>query len=198
MNLAKKTRKHAQTAMELDQTYRPVLHSLLNVMGQMHTDGYCHDDIKPDNIFISASDPQHWLIGDLGQVRQEAHPMHTSWGWKDRNQWSDCRLNDVRRLLKTYITFLRDASASEEGFDRAFVDRRDTWAKLYWAWMKQPVDAGATVALSQLYTAELENALSLLPAKSGKEACVSRKVDQELLCTRLHTQWRDYLFAFQC
>jgi len=198
VNLAKQSRGREQSPAELDRTYRPVLHSILKVLAPMHVDGYCHDDVKLDNIFVSVSDPKHWLLGDLGQVRHEGHAMHKSWGWKDRNQWADCRINDVRRLLKTYIAFLRDASGNPEGFDRAFVEREEVWSQFYWEWMARPVDAETTVELSRTFVSGQDDGSALRIVDSEKTACLTRKVDQELKCTRLETEWRDYLFALQC
>ncbi|CAI4212910.1 unnamed protein product [Parascedosporium putredinis] len=120
-SLAKRLRASGRsyTVTELDNMYRPSLGRLLSALEHLHlTHGLCHDDIKPDNIFIAPegihSDAksrggvhsEHWLLGDLGNARHPAHPYHSSYLWGPHNaQLPDCRANDVLRLLKSYMTF---------------------------------------------------------------------------------------------
>ena len=96
--LADATKVHERTPQKLDITFRPVFNDVLQNLGLLHSSGYCHDDIKPDNIFVA--DTKHWLIGDLGCVRHFAHPWHGTGRIKREKQWADCVLNDIRRFVK--------------------------------------------------------------------------------------------------
>ncbi|EKG12250.1 hypothetical protein MPH_10631 [Macrophomina phaseolina MS6] len=120
------------TIADVDSAARPNLARLLSALATLHAKGYCHNDVKPDNIFAvllpgppqpsslttaHALDRSRWLLADLGQLRPVAHPWHASRGWVWRNQWHDCAKNDVRRMLKSYLAFLSredEASAGEE------------------------------------------------------------------------------------
>lgn len=171
------------TVEEADARFRPSFDRLLQSLDHMHsTHGLCHDDIKPDNIFVtdfhahtsssaangssggsieeehSTQDEHHlveeevegkgshWILADLGNARQPSHPYHASLLWAhDNGQHADCRVNDVVRLVKTYVTFLRSAavagsSTSTDGgaqqgqvrFDEAFLEGSAPWSRLYW------------------------------------------------------------------
>ncbi|KAI0393592.1 hypothetical protein F5Y17DRAFT_431529 [Xylariaceae sp. FL0594] len=84
----------------------------------------------------------HWLLADFGNTREITHPYHATAIWtRDSRQHGDCRVNDVLRLLKTYIGFLRIASSSsssssgkESSFDKAFWTASEPWSELYWSW----------------------------------------------------------------
>ena len=67
LDLAKATRFHERTPQKLDKTLRPVLEATLENLRPLHKAGYCHDNIKPENIFVA--DTKHWLLGALGSVR---------------------------------------------------------------------------------------------------------------------------------
>ncbi|ORY70214.1 uncharacterized protein BCR38DRAFT_455048 [Pseudomassariella vexata] len=133
---------------DLDARFRPSFNRLLTALDRMHTSqNLCHDDIKPDNIFVSFSDESyeadtHWVFADLGNARQPSHPYHSSRLWSTANgQRPDCRVNDVVRLAKSYVLFLRQASAriSKEEipglapFDEAFFAGQEPWSRLYWS-----------------------------------------------------------------
>ncbi|PSN60167.1 hypothetical protein BS50DRAFT_210800 [Corynespora cassiicola Philippines] len=120
----------SRSAQELDIEYRPVFVNLLNTLDSLHNDGYCHDDIKPSNIFVE--DDLHWVVGDLGNVREISHPYHYSKIWKNNNQLEDCRANDVMRALKSYLLFLRSASEDTASFNRELFEGQTPWSRLFW------------------------------------------------------------------
>ncbi|KAF2005520.1 hypothetical protein P154DRAFT_530717 [Amniculicola lignicola CBS 123094] len=125
------------TFREPDALYRPAFNTLLQSLTTLHAAGFCHDDIKPANIFVST--PRSWILGDLGNVRHLSHPYHTSRIWRsDSAQLADCRANDAVRLLKTYLQFIRQASSTSKGeggigeFDVMFYEGREPLSILYW------------------------------------------------------------------
>ena len=125
------------TISKLDSEYRPALHGVLVALNRLHSEGYCHDDVKPDNIFLGNDHAAQWLLGDLGNVRDAGHAYHATVDYTIRNHWSDCKSDDVRRLLKSYLSFLRDASVRDGNsvvFDyELYYVRNAPWARLYWA-----------------------------------------------------------------
>lgn len=139
-----------QTADDVDMRYRPSFNRLLKTLSTMHSEHeLCHDDIKMDNIFVTdsarpsgntSSTPSekeaHWLLADLGNARQPNHSYHSSLLWAhDNGQNTDCRVNDVIRLLKSYLLFLQagvTAGDSGSGFDGAFLAASAPWSRLYW------------------------------------------------------------------
>jgi serine/threonine protein kinase len=191
---ASRIKKSSKTPDELDKVYRLHLHGLLEALSDLHDLGYCHDDVKSDNILVSSDDT--WLLGDLGNVRHVSHPLHQTGSWARRNQWADCRLNDVRRLLKTYVAFLREASVDRDAFDVAFLAQESPWSRLYAEWMPYPVYARDTLALSQRTRSDAQIDFEI--TVTGPLSCLRRKIDQELTCTRIVTEWRDYWLLRQC
>ncbi|KAF2275295.1 uncharacterized protein EI97DRAFT_451188 [Westerdykella ornata] len=132
-SLAKRLRQQSSSNSfsQLDLTYRATFHKLLRTMETLHRKGFCHDDIKPSNIFVE-SDTQ-WILGDLGNVRQLSHPYHSSHLWiEDNKQLADCRANDVIRVLKSYLQFLRTASNNTEQLDLALVHGTGSLGRLFW------------------------------------------------------------------
>ena len=65
------------TATELDQMFRGTFNRLVASLATIHQAGFCHDDIKPANIFVSNDGPQTWILGDFGQVRERDHPYQS-------------------------------------------------------------------------------------------------------------------------
>ncbi|KAK7212990.1 hypothetical protein V2G26_020168 [Clonostachys chloroleuca] len=133
-------------ARELDIMFRPSIERLLEVLGGIHMDsGLCHDDVKLDNIFLGSSQPvldtsnlkagsvTEWLLGDLGNVRERDHPYHSSNLWTLSGNLLDCRANDVLRLLKVYMAFLRESMAEPATFDEEFFQDSQPWSKLFWS-----------------------------------------------------------------
>lgn len=126
----------------IDDRFRPKFNALLLAIQHLHAQGLCHDDIKPDNIFIGASvngKDAPWILGDLGNVRHVSHPYHASRVWKRSNdQLPDCRANDALRAVKTYLQFLRQISSTSsavrpgEDFDLALSGAKESWARLFW------------------------------------------------------------------
>lgn len=130
----------------LDAEFRPALHQLLATLDQLHRHGFCHDDVKSDNIFVV--DRHRWLLGDLGNVREVNHPYHRTADWVSRNHLSDCRASDLRRMIKSYLRFLRSATAAASivsvphgqfAFDSAFHARNMSWSRLYWDLDRTPL-----------------------------------------------------------
>ncbi|KAH7122423.1 hypothetical protein B0J11DRAFT_551059 [Dendryphion nanum] len=132
VNLARRLRsqhpyKHFR---EIDSAYRPAFDKLLRTLERLHSHGYCHDDIKPANIFVN--DDTEWILGDLGNVREVNHQYHTSRIWHDNHQLHNCRANDVFRVLKLYLAFIRAASNDRDAFDRSFFEGQEPLSRLFW------------------------------------------------------------------
>ncbi|KAK5679688.1 hypothetical protein LTS10_007636 [Elasticomyces elasticus] len=136
VTLASASRQQNRSPEELDLTFRPAFERLLTDLSMLHAAGYCHDDVKPGNIFVQS--PTRWLVGDLGNLRQKSHPWHDTHSWTRRLQWADCELNDARRAVKTYMSFLRAASADVDEFDREFLAGAG-WSRIYWEFMARPI-----------------------------------------------------------
>lgn len=115
---------------EVDAKYRPAFNRLLKSMEELHNAGYCHDDIKPANIFVQ--DDTHWMLGDLGNLRQISHPYHTSRLWRDNRQLEDCRANDAMRALKSYLKFIQTSISNEDQFNLAFYEGKEPTSRLFW------------------------------------------------------------------
>ncbi|KAF2638877.1 hypothetical protein P280DRAFT_470894 [Massarina eburnea CBS 473.64] len=128
-----RNRQNPPSFRDLDAQYRPTFHRLLKTLDSMHRDGYCHDDIKPTNLFNR--DDTTWIIGDLGNVRHVTHPYHTTRIWRENRQLTDCRANDAVRALKTYFQFLCEAASDPEIFDSEFFGREEPLSVLYWTTM---------------------------------------------------------------
>ncbi|KAH8174401.1 protein kinase domain-containing protein [Sarocladium implicatum] len=162
-NLAKRLRHSDQryTAQELDVLFRASFEHVLAALETMHTSyDLCHDDIKPDNIFLAtdsdgttrANETTHWLLADMGNVRQVNHPYHRSIIWT-RSNLPDCRANDAFRLVKSYMKFLSRASRDSAEFNEQFLAGETAWSRLFWAtWRdvqeKVPVSAARLQARS--------------------------------------------------
>lgn len=159
--LAAVTAKDGLSYHEVDRTYRPSLDFMLSALEYLHTEhNLCHDDVKMDNIFVASPEhPTHWVLADLGNARQPNHAYHSSSLWTaDTPQLPDCRLNDVVRLVKTYVAFLRAASADWPAFDAAFFRADEPLSRLYWA------------AVGDAPTAREMRSLSALHAPVAREA----------------------------
>ena len=118
------------SATTIDRLYRPRFRTVLLALTQMHAAGFCHDDVKIDNIFLR--DEAHgMLLGDLGQTRPLDHPWHS--------QWRDCRLVDYHRTWRTYLVLLREGARRDGEFDELLIRREAEWAAAYWAWTKNPM-----------------------------------------------------------
>ncbi|KAI4928722.1 hypothetical protein J4E85_005340 [Alternaria conjuncta] len=115
---------------QVDERYRPAFNQLLENLGTLHSAGYCHDDIKPANIFVQ--DESHWAIGDLGNIREVSHPYHSSRIWNENDQLEDCRANDVLRALQTYLKFIQTSVAEEDDFNAALYEGQTPLSRLFW------------------------------------------------------------------
>ncbi|KAF1935894.1 hypothetical protein EJ02DRAFT_516153 [Clathrospora elynae] len=120
----------AKSFREVDARYRPAFNRLLDTMEALHVAGYCHDDIKPANIF--AQDELHWVLGDLGNLRHVLHPYHSSGLWKDNEQLEDCRSNDVIRVLRSYLKFVQSSASDADRFNIAFMEGQGPGSRLFW------------------------------------------------------------------
>ncbi|KXJ88696.1 hypothetical protein Micbo1qcDRAFT_166139 [Microdochium bolleyi] len=163
LHLADRLRALGFGYRQLDAMFRPSLNRLLAALDKVHNQySLCHDDIKPENIFVAsfsqASTPQtdtHWLLGDLGSVRSWVNPYHASRLWqRESGQLADCRTNDAIRLVKTYVMFLRVSVADTAPFDDAFWAGGEPWSHLYWWATRGPVPG--SIAASSLREKSLE------------------------------------------
>ncbi|ROT41165.1 hypothetical protein SODALDRAFT_113265 [Sodiomyces alkalinus F11] len=134
---------------EVDRRYRPAFEGLLAALERMHEQRQlCHDDIKPENIFVASDPMQHgerparWVLADLGNARHPDHAYHRSSAlWTaDTNQLRDCRANDVVRLVKSYAAFVRAACADRAAFDAAFAEGVGPLSRMYWAVVAKMMD----------------------------------------------------------
>lgn len=190
ITLAQQSGNHTLAA--LDASFRPSFARLLSALATLHAKGFCHDDVKADNIYIA---PTHhsWLLGDLGQVRAVGHAYHRTRHWARRNQWADCRANDVRRALKTYLGFLR-AAAPKQGFDGMFFAGVEPLSALYWDFVRAPV--GAEEVVGWLREGAVYRVREGEEAGEGRvdDALLGFAVERELTCTRVDGwgwRWRE-------
>jgi len=102
----------------------------------------------------------------------------------------------VRRLLKSYMTFLREAGADQDAFDQAFARGTEAWGALYWSWMAMPVSTEETIEL--LDRVGFEKPIEQSGEQHGKGACLTRAVEQELKCTSIRLHWYEYLGSWHC
>lgn len=147
LDLAGDLSQTSQTAEQIDAVYHGSLDKLLSSLNSLHEDGYCHDDVKPANIFVSS--PRNWLLGDLGNLRDVKHAYHQVGDWSRRNQLADCRANDLERAMKSYMNFLRAASRNQAEFDWMFLSGKESWSKLYWCSKQDRRCLARTDALSE-------------------------------------------------
>ncbi|KAI5796561.1 hypothetical protein EDC01DRAFT_43359 [Geopyxis carbonaria] len=110
------------TAATLDVLYRPRVAAVFTALAHMHRAGFCHDDVKGDNIFFSTPTGPGTLA-DLGQTRPRDHPWH--------RPWRDCRLVDTERAWRSYLVLLSHGGSFEAQFTG---DRQAEWAQAYWRW----------------------------------------------------------------
>ncbi|KAI6778593.1 uncharacterized protein J7T54_003372 [Emericellopsis cladophorae] len=131
------------TARDLDTIFRPSLNRVLQALEDMHANhDLCHDDLKMDNIFLGnrhnaterlpPTEATHWLLADLGNAREREHAYHATTIWRSRNLM-DCRANDVVRLMKTYLEFLRMSVDDLERFDAELFEAAEPWSRLSWS-----------------------------------------------------------------
>lgn len=149
-----------KTFREIDATYRPAFNRLVEDMARLHDAGYCHDDMKPANIFIQ--DQSHWVIGDLGNIRHVLHPYHSSRLWRNNQQLQDCRANDVIRALKSYVKFIQTSVGDTDQFNNAFFEAKEPISRLFW-WALADAPSMSAARLRQRSFIEYPEA----PCKSG-------------------------------
>ncbi|KAH7378425.1 hypothetical protein DE146DRAFT_673059 [Phaeosphaeria sp. MPI-PUGE-AT-0046c] len=128
---------------DMDAYFRPIFENLLGDIQRLHDAKYCHDDIKPDNVFIA--NRTDWVLGDLGNLRHLSHPYHSSKIWADNNQLSDCRANDIMRLLKSYMHFLKQSTNDDKAFNDAFMEGKEPFSRLFWMASKDAPDMSAAI-----------------------------------------------------
>lgn len=174
----------------LDDTYRSSLKNLLLTLEDLHLASICHDDVKPDNVFIDR-DNRHWLLGDLGNVREIEHPWHKTASWVRQNQLADCKTNDVKRALKTYLSFLRAASANFDDFDKQFWKGQNPWSRMYWDFVHHPIDASRLARLSDALYSQ-GHSKDLEAASDAGDDNLREATERELTCTSVP---RRLLFA---
>lgn len=180
------------SASQLDEIHRPALMEMLTNLGPIHAAGYCHDDIKPDNIFIGNS--AEWLLGDLGNFRHLNHTWHFTRSWKRQNQWSECRYNDIRRALKSYLWFLRMASVDQTAFDKAFWSESEDWARIYWTFVRKPSIRPSVVGILDIDGVKTDHGAAW--NSKSDYAKWSLETERELHCTGISSRfwrWYEYL-----
>lgn len=150
-DLAARTRKERMTYRDVDARYRPAFENLLNSLAKIHKAGFCHDDIKPGNIFVA--DDARWVLGDLGNVRHISHRYHASLLWTENDQLPDCRANDILRALRSYARFVRDSAVDTDALNIAFFERREPLTRMFWS---------AASSLPHLCAADLREISALL------------------------------------
>jgi hypothetical protein len=177
------------TTAQLDHIFRNSFTKLLKTLSSLHDAGFCHDDIKPANIFISNHDPFIWILGDLGQVREQNHTYHSSKKWRTQGQWKNCVLNDTRRLLKVYLSFLRSFHHDTSRFDSELMQGQENWSGFYWNYFGDSTTA-STSSRPYTYAADGEGSITShftesLPLGSIRlKRLISRLiVDHELNCS---------------
>ncbi|KAK4620004.1 hypothetical protein CLAFUW4_11113 [Fulvia fulva] len=190
LNLAKQERRHGGKSIdELDLEYRPSLLKMLRGLESLHSADLCHDDVKPDNIFVESN--TQWLLGDLGNVRETGHAWHKTASWTRQNKWKDCQMNDVRRAIKSYLWFLRSAMMNAEGFDREFWVAEKSWSRLYWDYVRYPTSIGHLIDGVHSNATATIGARPVLDDAFSSPAELSRDTERELLCTSIPRRlWR--------
>lgn len=164
-----RTQKHPYTARELDFIFRPSIEKLMQTLAQMHTQfDLCHDDIKLDNIFLASPSSldeigedldraRHWILADLGNVRESSHPYHSSILWTVlSNNLPDCRANDVIRLLKSYMMFLGASVDDVTAFNEQFLEGRESWSRLFWKFWDD-VQSGKSISAEAVGSFSIHN-----------------------------------------
>lgn len=180
-SLAKRIRRSEQkyTAQELDILFRPSFEHVLVALDVMHTShDLCHDDIKPDNIFLAtstdgttnANETTHWLLADMGNVRQVNHPYHQSIIWT-RDNLPDCRANDAFRLVKSYMKFLSRASHDSAAFNEQFLAGETAWSRLFWATWR---DVQQNVPVSAARLSARSQSLDFVPGSHSRPSSLGR------------------------
>ena len=102
-------------------------------------------------------------------------------------------------MLKSYMTFLRNACEDVAAFDLSFYEEKQAWGMLYWSFMRQPLPAGETLEMSKMFDSTRE--LEWKPENGGvriESACLRRGIDLELTCTTLHMRLQDYWAFRRC
>ena len=165
---------------DVDNEYRPGLDGLLVALDRLHSKGYCHDDVKLDNIFTGSGRNEQFILGDLGNVRQTDHPYHQTVDFTGRNHWKDCRADDVRRLLMSYLQFLREASMRNDGSGSTVFDfdfqytRKAPWTRLYWAFLS---DQGGPIRVADVL-AYSENEAAPIDASTQNDSSRTERFDE--------------------
>lgn len=108
---------------------------------------------------LAPRDEAKFVLTGFANVRQQDHKFHKTKYWTaSQKQWPDCRANDVRRLLKVYLSFLRGATQCDRHkreepqqshgdsptlskfqlpFSKAFFYATEPWAALYWDYINE-------------------------------------------------------------
>ncbi|KAL8652454.1 MAG: hypothetical protein Q9226_004266 [Calogaya cf. arnoldii] len=194
-HLAENLEVKNQTFNDLDRALRPGLYRLLGSIARLHKLGVCHNDVKPDNIYVE--DELHWLLGDLGNVREIEHHYYSTPQWHLEGQWADCQTNDVRRALISYLDLIRRASADTEAFDQQLMCRSSALAQLYWAFKEKPISAEELLHRLEIgqWNAPKERVgecpcLAGNPFWSLREPSTLQMVNSELRWSTVSSRWK--------
>jgi serine/threonine protein kinase len=176
----------AKTFQEVDALYRPAFNQLLKSIGSLHDAGFCHDDMKPANIFVQ--DKSHWIIGDLGNVREISHPYHLSGMWKDNNQLRDCRANDVVRALQSYLQFVQTSTGNQDEFNAAFYEGGEPLIGLFW-WTLANAQSMSAEILRQRSIIDYSEAIHRTEVNDRFPKSVQLHTFMSLFSRRLAVKW---------
>ncbi|KAF1815286.1 hypothetical protein P152DRAFT_181096 [Eremomyces bilateralis CBS 781.70] len=205
-----RSRDRSMSISEYERLLRStVFKDLFSNLQWLHDTGYCHNDIKPSNIFVEAGFsedediPSRLLLGDLGNVREIDHPYYRSTIWgPERNQWVDCIANDVRRLLKSYLFYLRE-TVDRDWFDFELYAEREEWSRLYWSFIRSPGDVrhlrnlerdiqSPSLIFSAKSFAEPESDVDLDQLSLREREILDASVARELKCNSLGINFLDW------
>lgn len=126
------------------------------------------------------------MLGDLGSVREFQHPWHRTYSWTRQNQLPDCKANDVKRLLKSYLSFLRAVAHDVDAFDQQFWKGVTAWSRMYWELTVCSLSAGRSAwASEKWYSWRSHERRVLISDVDWFHGDLRKATERELTCTNL-------------